>query len=187
GREVLPRVRAAAGRMNHPGTLERAGETLRAGWTLEGATLVVTAEGRVPEAIRLREVAGVGGDDSSLRLRLGEERLTLSRLGAEGANLLAEVWRLWLPERADALRLAAAGDSVRFSGAMARGDAAPRPCQAQLHDDALLLAAEDADIEPVFLARLEDIAFDAASMTVQLRDWDGDVLRLAKLAGRTDE
>src|SRR5262249_6578377 len=113
--------------------------------------------------------------------------LTLSRLGAEGANLLAQVRRLWLPERADALRLAGANDSVRFAGAMARGDGALRPCQALLHDDALLLAAEDADIEPVFLALLEDISFHSESMTVMLRDSDGGALRLAKLAGRTDE
>ena len=173
--------------MNRPCSLERAGATLRAGWALDGATLVVTAEGRGPEAIRLREVAGVSGDDFSLRLRLGEESLTLSRLGAEGANLLAEVRRLWLPERADALRLAGAGDSVRFAAAMARGDGALRPCQGLLHDDALLLAAEDADIEPVFLALLVEIAFDSASMTLLLRDSDGGALRLAKLAGRTDE
>jgi hypothetical protein len=173
--------------MNHSCTLERAGATVRAGWALEGATLIVTAEGRSPEAIRLREVAGVGGDDFSLRLALGEQPLTLSRLGAEGPNLQAQVRQVWLPERADALRLAGAGAPVRCSGAMARGEGTLRSCQALLNDDALLLAAEDADIEPVFLALLEDIALDTASMTVQMRDWDHGVLRLAKLGGRTDE
>ncbi len=165
----------------------RAGVSTPGTWSLDADALRVLADGGLAEAYRLGELSGIGGDEYAIELELGAETVTLAKLGSEGSTLLATLRRTWLPRRADALRLTGAGAPKHFAASVAVGDAAPRRAALLLFDDALLVAPDGADVEPVFLSLLAAVRFDAAALAVRLEGWGGTAVTVAKLAGQTEE
>ncbi len=171
--------------MRGSGWLARGGTAGRCTWALDGETLILTPEGRAPEALPVREIQGIGGDDYAIGLAVDGATTTLSRLGADGPPLREALHRMWLPLRTQALRLTGAGDAVPFSGAVALGGDVRR-FAALLFDDLLAFATTGDDVAPLFLGLVAGIAFDEAAYTVNVSGWDGAVAVFTKLAGRTE-
>jgi len=167
--------------------LERPGFAGPAEWTLDERALTLRLEGGGVEVVALAEVAAVGGDDRVLRLRLGSARLTLSKLGGDGPNLLADLHRWWLPARVEALRLASGGEGRRLRGAWAWDEAPPRPASFLPLPHALLVAPDDGELEPLFLALVDGVSFDSAAHAVVCQGADGRVARVSRLGARTDQ
>jgi hypothetical protein len=171
--------------MRGSGWLARGGAAGRCTWALDGGTLILTPDGRAPEALAVRELQGIGGGDFEIALAVDGAATTLSRLGADGPPLRGALTRTWLPLRTQALRLTGAGDAVPFSGAIALGGDARR-FAALLFDDLLAFATPGDDVAPLFLGLVSDITFDEAAYAVKVSGWDGAVAVFSKLAGRTE-
>ena len=167
--------------------LTRAGAAVAAQWSLEDDALLATPAGGLAEAYRLDEISGIGGDEYGIELSLGGGTVTLSRLGADGSTLLAALRRAWPPARARALRLEGTGEPKRFTATVAAGDAAPRHASLVLYEDALLVAPDGADVEPVFLGLVATIAPEEATLSLRLAHWDGSSTVVSKLAGQAQE
>lgn len=165
----------------------RGGAPAKATWALDADSLVVTPRGAAPFSILLREIEGIGGDDAAIELALGPERITLSRLGADGGGLRANLLAAWLPARAAALRLAGDGAPFRFSGAVALPDRPPQPFAGMLVDHTVLLALAAEDVQPLFLSEIAGFEFDPDRWVFTARLWSGERVAFSKLAGRTDE
>jgi hypothetical protein len=122
------------------------------------------------------------------------DHLVLTRLGADGPTLLEALRREWLAARAEVLRLGGSGEGKRFYGRVA-GPAptgAPATCgaepfQALLFEEVLVVARNGHDLQPVFLALTEGVAFDEPSYSTRLRCWPNQEIVFSKLAGQTDE
>lgn len=166
-------------------TYDWAGSSGRAEWSFDGDALLLAPEDGAPFALALKECAGISGDGFALTLRYGGQNLRLARLGQDGPTLLEQLWRLWPPARAQALRLSGSGEPRRFAGALAANGT--KACEVLLYEDCLLVAAEGEDLDPVFLALQARAGFDEAAYAVSLQGWDGTTLALGKLAGRTQE
>jgi hypothetical protein len=164
--------------------LTRSGSAGRAEWSLDDETLVLTPEGRAPEPYPIRELAGIGGDEYSMELRIGDGTCTLSRLGSDGPGLLDRLQRLWLPQRAAALCIAGTGEGRPYAGSVTR-DGTCRAFRALLFDDLLALAPHAEDVEPLFLALQEKFAFDESRYAITVTAWDGTAIELGKLGGET--
>ena len=164
----------------------RADLASRAEWSLDDETLVVAPDGAPPEACPVREIAGIGGDDYTLEVKLADGGFTLSRLGADGSTLQERLRHLWLPQRAAALRIAGGGDPHPFSGAVGPAGSG-RAFAGLLYDDLLAFAPQGSDVEALFLALVKTVTFDEARCVVTVRPWDGDAVEFARLAGRTEE
>ncbi len=171
--------------MSRTCTYEWSGSSGRAEWSFDGEALLVAPEDGAPFAVALKECSGISGDGYNLVLRFAGQGLQLGRLGQDGPTLLEQLRRLWPPARAQALRLAGSGEPRRFAGALASGGMAP--CEALLYGDCLLTGVEGEDLQPLFVALVAKVGFDEASYTAGLQGWDGGVLSLGKLAGRTQE
>ncbi|HUK13902.1 MAG TPA: hypothetical protein VLW17_11435 [Thermoanaerobaculaceae bacterium] len=167
-------------------SLTRAGLASPAEWSLDDETLVVAPDGAPPEACPVREIAGIGGDDYTLEVKLADGGFTLGKLGADGSTLQERLRRLWLPQRAAALRLAGTGDPQPYSGAVGPAGAG-RPFRGLLFDDLLAFAPDGADVEPLFLPLVKAVTFDESGYVVRVQPWDGGAVEFARLAGRTEE
>jgi hypothetical protein len=150
-------------------------------------SLTLTPSGAPSRSILLREVGGIGGDDTAVELAIGAERVTLSQLGADGSTLRSDLQEAWLPARARALRLADAGEAFRFPGTVTFPGEAPAPCAGMVAAHAVLVARAGGDVQPIFLAEIERIEFDADKWCVWATRWDGGRVGFSHLAGRTDE
>ena len=170
--------------MTGPCTVDGLGMAGQARWRLDEASLVVAPSGGTPRTLPLAEIAGVGGDEFTLSLAVSGQSLVLSRLGADGPGLVAELGKRWLPLRAAGLRLTGGGPPRAFSGAVL-GGTAPEPFRALLHDDVLLLAPAGSDVQPVFLALADSVGYDEAEYAIELRMVDGRRLRLGRMAAQT--
>jgi hypothetical protein len=157
----------------------------RCAWAFDDETVLLTPEGQPPLALPLREIQGLGGDEYTIGLAADRQQFALSRLGGDGPPLRERLTRLWLPARAQALRIAGSGDAERFAGAVTTGGAA-RPFVGLLFEDVLAYATPGDDVEPFFLALLAGVVHDAAGYTVTASGWDGSAVVFSKLAGRTD-
>lgn len=167
--------------------IARTGLSAPAEWSFDGETLLLSPDGAPPEGYRVRELAGIGGDDYSIVLRIATGELTLSQLGGDHGPLVDALRHAWLPARADALRLAGGGQPKVFAGAISVGSAPARPFVGVVNDDALLVSAGGGDIEPLFHAFVEGVSFDDAAYAVRCRRWGGDEVFFTKLAGRSEE
>ena len=182
-------------------------------WSFDGSYLTVSSEQGGPIAIAVSEVAGIAGDGYELRLSLpgrsgaAEPNLVLTHLGAEGPALLERLRREWAPARANALRLGGSGEGRPFMGSVTgpgdeAGNAAwpaqaaarpvrpadqPEPFHALLFEDALVVAREGRDLEPVFLALLGAVDLDEPAYAVRVRQWPGQEVVFSKMAGQTEE
>jgi hypothetical protein len=157
----------------------------RCGWAFDEETLLLTPEGQPPQAVPLREIQGLGGDDYTIELVADSQRLTLSRLGADEQPLRDRLTRLWLAARAQALRLAGSGDAEPFTGTVADGRGG-RPFTGLLFEDVLTYATPGDDVQPLFLTLLAGVVHDTAGYTVTAKGWDGSAIVFSKLAGRTE-
>jgi hypothetical protein len=173
--------------MGRPCRLTLDGSTVAATWTLGPAALLLTPVGSPPRSILLRDIAGIGGDDTCIELILESQRVILSRLGASASALRTELTAAWLPVRAAALRLADAGELLRFSGQVATPSQPPTACVAALARRAVLLAPASGDVAPLFLAEVAGVEFDAERWAVPVRRWGGDCITFSKLGNRTEE
>jgi len=168
-------------------TVAAGGHDLAATWALTADSLLLTPSAGAARAVLLRDIEGIGGDDGSIELTLGPERITLSRLGAEATALRDDLVAAWLPARAAALRLAGEGQPVRFSGTVAFREKAPVPFAALLYPHAVLLAPQGSDLSPLFLAEVEALTFDADRWVIMAQLWGCGTVSFGKLGGRTDE
>jgi len=171
--------------MSRPCWLTRPGFAGRAEWFLDDETLVLAPEGSAPEPYAIREIAGIGGDEFAIELRIGDGACTLSRLGSDGPGLQDRLRRLWLPQRAAALRIAGSGEGRPFAGSITRGGTS-RAFRALLFDDLLALAPHGGDVEPLFLPLQETLSFDESRYAITVTAWDGTAIELGKLAGETE-
>jgi len=114
--------------------------------------------------------------------------LVLSRLGSDGPTLLEELRRTWLTARAEVLRLGGSGEGKRFYGHVSGlTPGAPEVFQGLLFEDVLVVAREGWDLDPLFLALFEGVAFDEASYSIRVRQWPGREIVFSKMARQTDE
>jgi hypothetical protein len=164
-----------------------------AAWSYDGTSLVVVSEAAAPLSFAVKEIAGISGDDYTLRVRVsgagdGLEELVLSMLGHDGPTLGEALRRDWLQARQGVLRLGGSGGGWLALGQVAGldGDNA-EPFRALLHEDVLVIAREGRDLEPVFLALTENMLFDVDSYTVRLEEWPGRRMVISKMAKQTDE
>jgi hypothetical protein len=166
---------------------ERGGIVTEGAWRLHEDILTVTPAGAPAQALHLRELQGIGGNELEIELATDGGPVRLSHLGGEAGNLLAALQRSWLPLRTDALRLTGTGERRAYRGAVARSGQAATAASFLLFDDVLLCASHGHDLEPVFLAHLASVVLDAASYRIVLTGWDGSEVVLSKLAGQTSE
>ena len=191
------------------GTRAGAGE-----WTFDGEHLTLSPEDGGPLSVALAEMAGIAGDGYTVDVIVPGDapgvdapHLVLSRLGAEGPTLLEELRREWISARAEVLRLGGFGKGKRFAGRVTGLDGAgaggvptpggpatgapatgtPEPFQALLFEDVLVVAREGRDLDPLFVALSEGLAFDDTTYSTRVRDWPGSEVVFSKLAGQTDE
>lgn len=161
-------------------------------WTFDQTSLVVTPADGGPIPLAVRELIGLSGDGYTLRLVVpaagGREELVLSMLGAEGPTLLDALRRCWLEARAEALRLSGSGDGKPFLGFVSGLDdgGTPEPFQALLFEDVLALARDGKDVEPIFLALTEALAFDAEAYVLRMHEWPGREIVFSRLAKQTE-
>ena len=117
--------------------------------------------------------------------------LSLSRLGAEGPTLLDALQRTWIAARAKALRLGGSGEGKPFSGMVSgidgTGGGPAAPFRALLFEDVMVIAREGRDLDPVFVALTEKIAFDEAAYAVHITEWPGREIVLSKLGKQTED
>ena len=180
-----------------------------AAWSFDGSSLVVAPEGGGPLSFAAKELAGISGDDYTVKAivpgtaaagtpgsqpRGGATELVLSHLGHDGPTLGESLRREWLTARTEVLRLGGSGEGWRVSGQVAGfgsgaldSGGAPEPCNALLFEDVLVVAREGRDLEPVFLALVEAATFDESTYTVHVEEWPGRKLAFSKLAKQTDE
>jgi hypothetical protein len=183
-----------------------------AAWTYDGSSLTVTPDGSGPLIFAVKELSGVSGDDYTVKVRVrggaGTEaaaasesaELILSMLGHDGPTLGEALRRDWLQARASVLRLGGTGEGWPVQGQVAgltgetpvSGGAPavaglPEPFRALLYQDVLVVGREGSDLEPVFLALLDQVSFDEAAYTVTLDEWPGRSLLFSKMAKQTDE
>lgn len=158
----------------------------RADWRLDDDALALVPAGKPAQALLIKELAGIAGDEYAITLVNQRTRVVLSKLGADGAPLLAALRKAWLPQRADALRLSGTGGQRRFRGALIMPDGA-QPFDALLFDDTLAIARDGADVEPLFLALTQSADFEEQAYTVTARAWDGRATVFGRLAGQTTE
>lgn len=156
----------------------------------EEASLIIRPAGGPPEIYRLADVAGIAGDEYSVQLTIpavtGDYFVVLSRLGRDGPDLLADLWRIWPPARATHLRLAGRTEPTRFSGVV-RTAGLERAACLLVYEDRLLIAPAAGDVEPIFASLLDSVVFDPVTYQVTCITWDGCRLELGKLAGQTEE
>jgi hypothetical protein len=131
----------------------------------------------------------------------GHPQLALAKLGAEGPTLLDTLQRAWLVARAAALRLSGTGEGKPFSGMVAglesgtaaRGAArdaaspAPESFRALLFEDVMVIAREGRDLDPVFMALTEKIAFDEATYSIRVSEWPDREIVLSKLGKQAQD
>ena len=156
----------------------------RCAWAFDDDTVLLTPEGQPPQALPLKEIQRLGGDDYTIALAADRRPFTLSRLGADGPPLRERLARLWLPARAQALRIGGSGDAERFAGAVTTGVVA-FPFTGLLFEDVLAYSTPGDDVAPLFLALVAGIVHDPAAYTVTASGWDGSAVVFSKLAGRT--
>jgi hypothetical protein len=185
-----------------------------AAWTYDGSSLVVTPQGSGPLTFAVKEISGISGDDYTVKVRVrggagtgadaaaGPEsaELTLSMLGHDGPTLSEALRRDWLQARTAVLRLGGSGDGWSVQGQVAgltgetpvsgssQAVAGPsEPFRALLYEDVLVVGREANDLEPVFLALVDQVSFDEATYAVTLDEWPGRRLVFSKMAKQTDE
>ena len=187
------------------------GRSGAAAWSFDGSSLVVTPDGGAPLHFAVKELTGVSGDDYTITVNVpgvagggapdsrpegGSTGIVLSRLGHDGPTLAEALRREWLLARTDVLRLGGSGEGWFVLGQVTGlGDgtlgpdtgAEAGPFLALFFQDVLAIAQEGRDLEPVFLALVEQVRFDEATYKVQLDEWPGRRLTLSKLAKQTDE
>jgi hypothetical protein len=170
-------------------------------WIYDGEQLTLTPEGGGVLSVALKELAGISGDGYTLDLVVPGggpggtgDHLILARLGAEGPTLSEALRREWLTARAKVLRLGGSGEGKRFYGRAtglaptgASAVAGAEPFQALLFEDVLVVACDGKDLQPIFLALIEAVAFDEPSYSIQLRHWPNQEIVFSKMAGQTDE
>lgn len=167
-------------------------------WSYDGWSLVVTPEGGGPLTFAVKELAGISGDDYTVRVRVpgaagpaagaGVAELELSMLGHDGPTLGEALRRDWLQARTEVLHLGGSGEGWLVLGQVAGLDGdSPEPFRALLHEDVLVVAREGRDLEPVFLALIDSVVFDEASYTVRMEEWPGRRLVFCMMAKQTDE
>ena len=165
----------------------------RCEWTLDERSLTIVPQSQAPEVYALREILGVGGEAYDIRVHYEAGTLNLTRVGADGAALLEALHRTWPPQRAEALRIAGPGTPTVLNGSWAPlapdGDPAAKTTNVGvlLYEDRLVLAGDDADLTPVFVATIADVAFDVDTYAVDVRTWFGESHRFSKLGGQTEE
>jgi hypothetical protein len=165
--------------MARTGRFSFEGRSGTAEWSFDGSSLVVTPEDGGPLSFAVKEVTGVSGDGYTVRVGLegATAPLELSMLGHDGPTLLESLRREWTKTRAQVLRLGGSGDGWPTSGQVGGFDgqgaqgAAAEPFNALVFEDVLVVAREGRDLEPVFLALVEKAAFDEATYTVHLDEW----------------
>jgi hypothetical protein len=165
---------------------EFAGTSGKALWSFDGQTLLVTPEDGPPWALPIRECSSIQGDGYDLALGFARGALQMGRLGQDGATLLEELRRLWPMLRADALRLTGTGKPEAYSCALNEDGPSVR-CTALVYEDAVLVAPEGRDLEPIFLSLIDGVSFDEARYAVALKEWEGRVRSLLKVGARTEE
>jgi hypothetical protein len=193
-----------------------AGKSGPAEWSFDEVALVVSPTGGRPLVFPLQEMAGLAGDGYTITMSVpgpaapaapgadsaaaGQAaapypQLALSKLGAEGPTLLDAMQRTWLAARAKALRLGGSGEGKPFSGmaagldggAAAPGGAAPESFRALLFEEVMVIAREGRDLDPVFMALTENVAFDESIYALTVAEWLGREIVFAKLGRQSGE
>ena len=172
-----------------------------AGVAGDGYTLVLAIPGPAAPAVT-GEAGGAGGAPAAPAApgaatpappaaQTASPLLSLSRLGAEGPTLLDALQRTWLAARAKALRLGGSGEGKPFSGMVSgidgTGGGAAVPCRALLFEDVMVMAREGRDLDPVFVALIEKIAFDEDTHAIRITEWPGREIVLSKLGKQTED
>lgn len=162
--------------------------------------MVVTPADAGPLTLAVKELAGISGDDYTVKVAVpgragagtttteAPAELVISRLGHDGPTLAESLRRDWLRARTDILRLGGSGEGWFVAGQIAGlGGPAPEPFRGLLFEDVLVVAREGCDLAPVFLALLESVSFEEATYVLQATEWPGLKLWFSKLAKQTDE
>jgi len=181
-------------------------------WSFDGDALVVSPADGQPLVLPLKEVAGISGDGYTISLMVPGSTpaiatsagpaasaagvaaraagpapaLALTKLGAEGPTLLDTLQRTWLVARTKALRLGGSGEGESFSGTVTER-AAAEPFRALLFEDLMLIAREGRDLDPVFLALIENVTFDDDTYSIRVTEWPGRELVFSKLGRATED
>jgi hypothetical protein len=171
-----------------------------ADWTYDGSTLVVTPQGAGPLSFAVKGLAGISGDDYTVKVLVpagsstGENggtesaELILSMLGHDGPTLAETIRREWLYARAEVLRLGGSGTGWSVLGQVTGFDAgSAEPFRGLLFQDVLVVAREGRDLVPVFLSLVDKASFDEAAYTVLVEEWPGRRLVFSMMAKQTDE
>lgn len=156
-------------------------------WELEDRFLFITPQGLQPETYSLREISSIAGDDYTMHLGYGGESLTLSRLGADGAGLREQLLREWPAMRADALRLTGTCEPRRYAGTYAALGGAPVPFSGLLYEDVLVIAPTGADVRPLFLSSLSQLALDEEAYTITFCTWSKESGVFSRMGPKTGE
>lgn len=164
------------------------GAGTRAQWLLTDDQLVLSLDGGGARVLAIEELSAVAGDELAVQVATPEQAITLSRLGADAAFLLAELRQRWLPARSRALRLLGDSEGVRFAGTLVTppGSTARR-ADFLLSGSVLLAAPHGEDVFPLFLALVERLAFDRGTYAIAASTWDGGGWSAGMLGGRTED
>ena len=73
------------------------------------------------------------------------------------------------------------------SGIDGTGGGPAAPFRALLFEDVMVIAREGRDLDPVFVALTEKIAFDEAAYAVHITEWPGREIVLSKLGKQTED
>jgi hypothetical protein len=181
--------------MARTGRFSFGGRSGTAEWSFDGSSFVVSPEDGGPLSFAVKEITGVSGDGYTVRVGLegAAAPLEFTMLGHDGPTLLESLRREWTKARAEVLRLGGSGEGWPTSGQVdgldGRGapGAAPEPFNALMFEDVLVVAREGRDLDPLFLALVEKVAFDEATYMVQMDEWPERSVVFSKLAKETDE
>lgn len=163
------------------------GAGTRAQWLLTDDQLVLTLEGGGTRVLAIEELSAVAGNELAVSVATPDHAITLSRLGADAAFLLAELRQRWLPARARALRLLGDSGGLRFTGSLAVPPGPARRADFLLSGSTLLVAPHGQDVSPLFLALVERLEFDPASYAIEAGTWDAGGWTAGMLGGRSED
>ena len=131
----------------------------------------------------------MAGDELTVTLATPEQAITLSRLGADAAFLLAELRQRWLPARARALRLLGDSGGLRFTGSLAIPPGSPRASRRlpARRVDAAGRAPRAGRRPRSSWPQVERLAFDPTSYSIGASTWDGGGWTAGMLGGRSED
>lgn len=156
-------------------------------WEFEGRSLQIRAQGLPVESYSLRDITSIAGDDYTIHLGYAGDTLTLSRLGAEGADLREGLLLEWPVIRADALWITGEGEPRRYSGMYTVAEEEPVPFESLLYQDVLIIAPAGSDVQPLYFSSIAALSYDRANGIIDYRTWNRNVGIFSRMGRATDE